>query len=154
MMARSAVLAALAGAMLLTTGCFSYRPVVGVAPSPGSELRLELTDQGMMDLARYLGPRAITVDGRLVGVESDSALALDVKLVRTASGDLHRWVGEGTVRMPSSAIASISQRTLARKRTMVVSAGIVAAAISLGVYALDLGRAGGNPDGGGGPPPP
>ena len=144
---------AAAAALLLTAGCYSYRPVAGVAPAPGAELRVQLTDAGMSELTRYLGPRVMTVDGRLVEIEPDSTLMLSVKAVHTAEGGLQRWPGEGTVRVPNAAVASVSRRTLSRKRTAVFAGGLTAALVAIGVYALDLGRAGGSP-GGNGPPPP
>src|ERR687886_421159 len=78
---------------LVLSGCYVTVPVTQSRLQPGVRVRVQLTEQGADDLARYLGPNVSTVDGRLLQ-NSDGMLALSVTGVATRSGDEQFWKGE------------------------------------------------------------
>jgi len=133
-------------AALLLAACFGYTPV-NTAPAPGTEVRLRLTDLGTTELARYLGPRVVRVDGRLV--ENDSSrLRVSVQSVQTVDGASQPWRGEQAVDFPTAMYSSIERRQLLRSRTTVIAGGLAVAMAVLGYQAVQNGG-GGTVSGGG-----
>lgn len=118
-------------AALVLSGCYVTVPLANPHPDPGTKLRVQLTDAGTDQLARYLGPGVITVDGRLVQ-NSDSALALSVTQVSMRSGQDQFWKGE-TVNLPRTAISTVQERKLSRVRSLIIAGGVIAIAATLKV---------------------
>lgn len=135
-------------ASLLLCGCYVSVPLSTPSPVPGTKLQVQLTDQGSIDLAKYLGPSVISVDGRLLQ-GTDSTLALSVSSVSMRSGDEQFWKGE-TVTLPRTAIATVHERKLSKWRSALIAGAVIAGIAAIG------GAAAGNssPSSGGGPPPP
>ena len=133
-------------AALLLCACYVNVPLATVAPDPGSRVRVALTDQGSVDLARYLGRNVASVDGRFLGA-TDSALSLSVSQVVTRSGDEQFWKGE-QVTLPRLAVATVQRRKLSFWRS-----GLIASALVAGI-AFVAGSGVGGSSGGGNPKPP
>jgi hypothetical protein len=131
--------------VLLLCGCYVNVPLA-TSPDPGTRVHVQLTDAGSVDLARYLGPNVIAVDGRLLD-GTDSSISVSVNQVSMRSGDEQFWKGE-TVNLPRRAIAFIQRKKLSPWRS-----GLIAGAFVAGI-ALISGGGGGNTGGGGGSPPP
>lgn len=128
---RILVLAALA----LTTGCYSYQPVRGVMPSPGTRVNLTLTESAVAEYSNRLGPQATYVEGTVV--EADSA---GVKLAIVRVEDARRtgtdWKGE-QVTFPRETIARMTERKLSVGATALM--GGLAVGSVVGAYlAFDL----------------
>jgi hypothetical protein len=130
----------------LLCACYVTTPLVSTRPDPGTKLRVQLTDVGSDNLARYLGPGVTTVDGRLLQ-NSDSALALSVTQVAMRSGQEQFWKGE-QVELPRASIAAVQERRLSKTRSVLLAGGIVAALLSLKIS----GAVGGSSSRGGGAP--
>ena len=128
------VLAAFAAVGLaLDTACYAYGPVK-IGPSPGADVRVQLNGEGTTELARYLGPRVFSVDGRLLSVSSDGALVIEVALVQIVDGARQQWTGEGLVTFPQAYVTSVQVRTLDGRKSTI--AGIALAASLVAVMEL------------------
>jgi len=142
---RRAIAAVTAGC-LLVSGCYAYRPVMG-GPSVGQRVRLRLTADGTAELARFLGPRVVAVDGDLVA-KSDTAYNVGVDFVQTVDSIRQQWTGEGSVSIPSRFVTNVQQRTFLKRQTYVASALTVGLLIITAKIAINSGILGG--DGGAG----
>src|SRR5918999_6536578 len=131
----------------LLAGCHSYRRMESPAPARGAQLRVELTDQGSVDITSQVGPRAANIFGRLTESSGDS-LALAVTGVERRSGITEIWQGE-RVSLGRSSIASISRQAISWRRTsLVLAAGVAASFLLAGIGGWE-GLVGGGKDGGG-----
>lgn len=142
--------AAIAGLLLLTSGCYAYRVVPPQQVAPGRELRLTLTDLGSAELWRELGPRAEAVHGRIAGVDS-TAFRVAVAQVERSSGAEERWSGE-LVRLPQPAVAAVQTRRFSMQRTALMAGGLAAVTylvVRLFDSSEDVVGPGGRPGGGG-----
>ncbi|HEX6534564.1 MAG TPA: hypothetical protein VF041_08200 [Gemmatimonadaceae bacterium] len=131
-------------ATLLLCGCYVTVPLASTSPGPGTRLHVQLTDNGSGNLARYLGPNVISVDGRLLQA-TDTAMSLSVNTVGMRDGDEQFWKGE-TVSLPKQAIATVQQKKLSRWRS-----GLLASALIVGIVAIKgaTGGTAGTPGGAG-----
>jgi len=98
------------------TACYNYDPVPSGVPAPGSVVSTSLTDSGMFQLARYLGPEVEAVNGRVERLNADD-LVLSVSTVRNRNGVEHYWKGE-MVTLPRPVIARVEVRKLAIGRSV------------------------------------
>ena len=131
---------------ILLCGCYVNVPL-STAPAPGERVHVSLTDQGSVDLARYLGRNIGSVDGRLLN-GNDSTLTLSVIQVSTRAGDDQFWKGE-TVKLPRGTIASVEGRKLSFWRS-----GLIASALVGGLALVAGSGLTGNSGGKTTPPPP
>lgn len=153
-MNRSRRVALLTGAvgMALNTACYAYQPVTGVPPGTGQRVRVHLTTDGTTELARYLGPRVTSVDGRLASAQSDGALNVAVESVQLTDGVRQAWSGEGVVAFPSQYVTRIERSELSKARTTVGAIALVVGLFAIAALALKVTGSQGGPDAGGGSP--
>jgi hypothetical protein len=135
--------------LVVLAGCHSYRRMESPAPMRGEQLRIELTDQGSVDVTGQVGPRAITIFGRLTESSGDS-LAVAVTGVERRTGTTEIWQGE-RVSLGRSSIASISRQAISWRRTSLLVAAGVAAYFLLAGFGDWEGLVGGGKNGGGPP---
>ena len=138
--------------LLLTTGCYSYTAVTPTSVTPGRDVRVTLGDLGSASLAQLVGPRAASLDGRLLSA-SDSAVSMSVTQVTRDNGVEESWNGE-SVLIPRSTVASFGARKLSTARSVGLGAGIAAASLFIARYVVGnegILSGGGRP-GTGGPP--
>jgi hypothetical protein len=119
-----------AATLALAAGCYSYVPVTPAASRPGTELRVTIAEPGAAELARFLGPRAASVEGNLVA-SSDTGVTLSITTITRSTGVEETWPGDQVV-IPKSAIARTETRRLARGRTVGLTAAFIAASALLG----------------------
>jgi hypothetical protein len=119
-----------AAALGLNAGCYSYVRVPAAQSPAGTELRVTLADQGAGDLARFLGPRAASLEGRVV-TGSDTALTISVVSITRTTGVEETWPGDQVV-IPRAAIATTETRRFAATRSLLLAGAIVAAGILIG----------------------
>jgi hypothetical protein len=131
MTGRIPVLAALA----LTGGCYSYQPVRGAVPSPGTRVNLTLTEAAVAEYSTRLGPQATYVEGNIVQADSG-----EVKLAVVRVEDARRtgtdWKGE-QVTFPRESIAQMRERKLSVGATALVS-GLAVGSVVGAYLAFDL----------------
>ena len=146
-----ALAATLAAAGLgLNAGCYAYTPVTTPRAAPGTEVRVTLAEQGAAELARLVGPRAASLEGRVVA-GADGALTLAVTAITRTNGVEETWPGD-QVAIPRSAVAVAQTRGVARARTLMLTAAIVAAGVLVGAALTageDINRGATRPGGGG-----
>ena len=138
------------GALHFCTACYSYVPVRS-APSPGSQVALEVTDEGRVALNDKIGPGVVRLEGTLAGVEGDELL-VDASAVRQVRGYISE-LGGVRVRLPQRHITRIDERRFSRRRTLMVIGGIAATVAAFFITKGLTGRSTPpeDPDPGGGP---
>lgn len=116
----------------LLCACYVTTPVA-TAPGPvvGTTLHVQLTDDGSLKLAKYLGPRIQFVNGRLLALD-DTSLALAVSDVTSSDGLPHDWQGEN-VFLPRSDIATVEQKKVSWWRSGLLAGGLAALIGSVGI---------------------
>lgn len=117
----------LAMALLYATACYSYRPVIATTPTVGERVRLGLTIDGTNELARYLGPLVVSVEGQLHST-SETGYDVAVDFVQMSSGIRQEWSGEGVVTIPKFYVTTTHQRTFLKRQT-IIAAGIAVAVL-------------------------
>ena len=126
--------------------CTEYIPVRGdVSASAQPTVRVTLTDQGTTDVAPRIGMRARTLEGVLQSV-SDTTLALSVQKVSREGGIEDAYAGEALT-LQRRDYESVAARRTSISRSLLLTGGIIAAALLLGHGAGDLfgGDSGGRP---------
>jgi len=103
----------------VAAGCYNYNPLTTPSPEPQTYIAARLTDSGSVELARYLGPGVFVVRGRYLG-DDDRGLLVSVSSVEMTRGDEVSWAGE-TVALPTSHIASLEVRRLAKGRSWLLA---------------------------------
>ena len=138
----------------MSGACYSYQPSgTGIAPKIGERVVLDLTPQGTVEMARYLGPRVTKAEGNLVAIGDEGALNVAVDFVQMSDGTKQPWAGEGSVSFPKVYVETVRERRFEKRRTVVASTVAVAALIASAIITMkQTGIFGG--DGGGGTPPP
>ena len=126
-----------AAGLALHSGCYAYVPAAtGAPPAAGAEIRVQLNADGTTELARYLGPRVSSVDGKLSSVSSDGAMVIAPASVQIADGARQQWTGEGLVTLPSAYVATVRLRTLDRPRSTVAAAAIGGSIVAIAAILL------------------
>ena len=119
-----------ATAAMCCLGCQVYTPTDLNGRRQGEEVRVNLTDMGMLHAAAQVGPHASSIEGHVAEV-TDSSIVLHVEeLTRLAGGD-EPWNGE-TVTVARSDVASVETRKTSVVKSVLVGGGIVAAVIFAG----------------------
>jgi hypothetical protein len=131
------------------SGCYKWTPLETVTPASGTRIAVDLTSVGTDTLARYVGPNAVAIEGRVLEAEA-SDLLLAVSVVRKRNGEEDFWKGEA-VSIPRATISGLRQRRLAAGRTLLVAGAVAALGATVGAAASSGGSGGGG--NGGGPPP-
>jgi len=119
--------------VLMTMGsaaCFNYTPITKPVPNAGTDIRIDLTDAGSVQLAPTIGQRIEALDGKLVE-QSPAALVLHVTGAIDRGGLTIHWNGE-RVDVPRSAIESVQTRQLSVARSSLAGALGVAGAFLVG----------------------
>jgi len=109
-------------------GCYSTHPMVS-APTPGTTVVLNLTDQARVQLGDQIGPSAKRVQG-VVQVQNDTAFVLHVSSVEYLNGKSNEWSGEPLI-VPKALVTEARVREFSRARTTAIGVGIAAAIITL-----------------------
>jgi hypothetical protein len=131
----------LALASLLSSGCYSYTPMLATQQDAGIDVRLRLTDAGSVAMAPTIGPQMEIVMGRLLSA-SDSSYALALTQTEDRRGIEQSWRGERVV-FPRTAVAGVERRKLSQARSWAVG-GIVVGAVALVGAVADLGGSSGS----------
>ena len=118
-------------------GCYRYAPLAPADLRPGQEVRAELGDQGTAELARWIGPRGVSLRGRLQTV-TDSAFTIQVTEVVRRNGVTEPWIGE-TLHVPRPFVATLGERRFDRRRTLLLGLGVVAGLVGIDAALGDAG---------------
>src|SRR5512132_3455675 len=79
-------------ALANSAACYAYAPLATESvPRVGQRVRLELTPQGMTELARFLGPLVAEAEGTLSSAAPEGALVVGVDFVKHVNGIREPW---------------------------------------------------------------
>ena len=131
---------------VVVPGCYKYVPVEVSGPPPGARAHVVLSDAGVVEMARWVGPSTRVIEGDVVTANGEG-LTLAVRRVERRDGIEEYWKGEN-VTIPRGAVATSTERKLSRSRTALFGAGVIAAALALGQAFGDLGGIFGRSSGG------
>ena len=129
-------------ALVHDTACYAYVAAPTTTPSAGAEVRVSLTREGTTDLAQYLGPRVISLDGKVSSVSADGVMMIAASSVQIVDGARQRWNGEGAVAVPSKYVTGIQLRTIDRRKTTIAGATIAAVLVTAGIIFMRGGSGG------------
>jgi hypothetical protein len=112
----------------LLSSCVQYQAVeIGALP-PAQEVRVHVTDEGALRLARHLG--RITDDVTASVAPQNDSIALTVWLGKDYPGTQFENVRE-TILLPQDEVTSVRVRKLSTWRTAALSIGVLAGALVL-----------------------
>jgi hypothetical protein len=145
----------LAGAVLvagpfLLAACYTYVPVVGETPSPGEQVRVQLSQDQAVRLSERTGHTIRRLEGRVFRAEPDS-LTLDVGWGAVYAGTMFEGRRD-TLSFHRGDLLEVDRRELSRGRTALVSAGFVALVTTI-VLGITGGADTGEPGNGNGTTP-
>ena len=133
--------------MLTFSACYKYVPVEVSGPPPGARAHVVLSDEGTVEMARWVGPGTRAIEGDVVRADANG-LTVSVRRIEKRNGIEEFWKGE-QVTIPRGAVSTYTERRLSRSRTAILGAGVVAAALVIGQAFGDItgifGRDGGGP---------
>ena len=136
---------------VVSSGCYKYVPLTPQSAPVGSQVRIELSDRGVVSVQPALGQSVTAVEGTVRGAAADSLVISLADVERRGSGT-QTWAGE-TLVLKADDIRAVSERRLSQTRTTVVATGaITLAAAGIIAIAKASGDAGG--ESGNKPPPP
>lgn len=142
-------------AVLSLQACYTFVPLAATAtPRVGEQVRVVLTPEGTVELARYLGPNVGTVEGMLSSANGDGTIAVAVEYVQLMNEVRQPWSGEGVVEIPALYRREVYERVFQKRQSIVAATGLAAALVATAAIALKVGGAKGDADGAGGTPPP
>jgi hypothetical protein len=114
----------------LLAGCYKYVPVAASGPPPGVRANVVLSDEGTVEMARWLGPSTRAVEGDVLTANAEG-LKVAVRRLERRNGVEEFWKGEEVV-IPRGAVATYTERRLSRSRTALLTAGAIALALGVG----------------------
>ncbi|HJU75234.1 MAG TPA: hypothetical protein VJ717_15940 [Gemmatimonadaceae bacterium] len=115
-------LAVLIGTLQLCTACYQYVPVQS-APV-GSQVGLDINDDGRVALREQLGPGIVRLEGRVAEMAGDAVVVRASSV--TQIGGRATPVDSVRVRVSQGHIDRMDERRLSRTRTWMVVGGAVA----------------------------
>ena len=134
---------------VVSAGCYQYVPLTAPAAVVGSQVRIELSDRGVVSVQPALGESVTAVEGTVRGAAVDS-LTISLASVERRGSGAQTWAGETIVLKPEE-IRAVSERRLSHTRTTVVAASAITLAAG-GIIAIA--KAGGDASGESGNKPP
>jgi len=136
---------------LMLGGCVEYTPVELSAVPPSQEVRVRVTNDGALRLARHLG--RITDDvSATVAPEASDSIAVTIWLGKDYRGTDFENVRE-TIVLPRDEVTSLSLRRLSTWRTAALSAAALVGTLVLADRIFQIGDPN-RPDDDGTDPPP
>lgn len=140
----------LAGAALLLTGCYDYRVTQPATSSTGTQVRVELSDQGTVAVRPALGDGVTHVEGIVREATSDQ-LTVSLVNVQRRNERAVSWNGD-LLTLAAADMREVRLRTLNRTKSFFTIAGTSAAVVG-GIIALARATGLVSGDGGGKPGP-
>jgi len=118
---------------LLSVGCQVYTPVSLSSQLSNDDVRVTLTNDGTVNLARALGVGASQLEGHIDSV-TDSTIVMRITELTRLSGSDETWSGE-PVPIPRTSVATAERRTTSVARSVLLSGALVAGAVLAGTVA-------------------
>jgi hypothetical protein len=118
---------------LFGTGCYAYHAADVAAVRPSEVVHVVLSPEAAVALKPSIGPNALTLDARVIGLEAER-LRLAVTQIERSVGPEEFLQGE-PLDLPLSGASSISVRRFDRARTILAVVGILGSAIAAASFA-------------------
>lgn len=118
-----------AAALLVSTACYSHRPVVGQTLPAGTQIVISINDAGRSALGGQLGPEISDIEGRLISKDS-TEYVMAVSQLLLLRGGRQVWSGE-RIRVKTEYISIVNEKRFSKTRTAMVSGLAVGAAALL-----------------------
>jgi hypothetical protein len=141
--------AALVGTLQLFTACYQYVPVQS-APAVGSQVALEINDDGRVALRAQLGPGVVRLEGRVSAVDGDDMVVETSSVTQIRGRPVP--VDSVRVRVSQGHVERMDERRLSQSRTWMVIGGAVAIVAAFFVGKGVFGHSTPSDDPPGGPP--
>jgi hypothetical protein len=120
----------LAGALILTIGCYFHSVLHESYPEPGSLVTVTLSQDSDPRLSALIGSNAYIVEGRVIPSTPDS-LALALRHVQCIGGHVEPWHGEH-VAFPKSEVRGVERRWLSVPATALLVGGVMTGLVLAG----------------------
>jgi hypothetical protein len=104
-------------------GCYSQIPITSFPPPPATHIVADVTDSGVVEMGKAIGPSAQSVEGIVQSASRDTVTLSMLRVDHRVGADV-RWNRE-LVSFPSSALANSVESRFDRNRTVLAAAGIV-----------------------------
>jgi hypothetical protein len=127
--------------LLITTGCAAFAPVDAASARSVGEARVLLTERGTLELGTRIGPSIVAVDGRIM-TATDTSVVIAMSQVLSRSGETQVWTGE-PLSVPLDYVRGYERRQSSVKRTLLLTAGLLAGAAIVGI-GFNAGSSGSN----------
>lgn len=118
---------------LCGTACYEYHAADVGAVRPSEVVHVVLSPEAAVALKPSIGPNALTLDARVIGLEAER-LRLAVTQIERSVGPEEFLPGE-PLDLPLSGMSSITVRRFDRARTILAIAGILGSAIAAASFA-------------------
>ena len=135
---------------VVSSGCYQYVPLTPQAAPVGSQVRIELSDRGVVSVQPSLGNSVTAVEGTVRGAAADSLTIALADVERRGSGT-QTWAGETIVLKPED-IRAVNERRLSHTRTTVVATSAITLAAA-GIIAIAKASGDASGESGNKPPP-
>lgn len=117
-----------AAALLVSTACYSHRPVIGQTLPAGAQIIISINDAGRAALGGQLGPEISDIEGRLISKDS-AEYVMAVSQLLLLRGGRQVWSGE-RIRVKTEFISIVNEKRFSKTRTAMVS-GLAVGAVAL-----------------------
>ena len=125
--------------MLAATGCATYHPLDRDVARSATDVRVDLTERGTLELGPQIGSGIVSLDGHIESV-TDSTVRMSLKQVVSRAGDTQQWVGEA-VTVPLSYVNVYRGRRPSVWRSVILGAALAAAVTAVAI-AFNAGNSG------------
>jgi len=114
---------------LITSGCYSYRPIPAASVAPGQTVRVTLSPEEALRQQENVGALRQQIEGEVVETDPDGRLGLTVP--RPPSSPSQRGGLNTFVTLPASAIVQLEEKRFSAARTALLAGAGAAAAVAV-----------------------
>jgi len=112
------------------SGCVRYTPLLGEAPAPGQEVRLQLTPEARFRMTGELGREVSRLEGRMLG-RSLTGDSLQVLVAGPQVGVAGTRAPRITLNLHPSEVIAVDRKELSKSRSALAAAAVTALAVTL-----------------------
>ena len=123
--------ALLAQGQAAATGCATYRPIDRDVARSATDVRVDLTERGTLELGPQIGSGIVSLDGHIESV-TDTTVRMSLKQVVSRAGDTQQWVGEA-VTVPLSYVNVYRGRRPSVWRSVILGTALAAAVTAVAI---------------------
>jgi hypothetical protein len=114
-------------ALLAGSACYQYQTSTLTSVLPGQVVHVELTEPGATGLAATIGPRATSIDGRVLSRDDTKIVLAATQIARSVGPE--EFLRDEPIALPLLSAERVTTRTFDRPRSILATGGILFAAI-------------------------